>query len=318
MRVVVIGGSGHIGTYLVPMLVEAGHTVINVTRGKRQPYLPHAAWGSVEQIEVDREVEDAAGTFAGRIRDLNADAVIDLICFTEASARQMVEALRGRVGHFLHCGTIWVFGHSTVVPATEDLPLRPFGEYGIQKAKIESLLLGEAHRSGFPATILRAGHIVGPGYVPLNPAGNFNPQVFAELARGARLKLPNIGMETVHHVHASDVAQGFMRALSRHSVSVGEAFHVVSPAAVTLRGYAEAVSGWFGRELQIDFYGWQDWKEMVSESEAKATWDHIAHSPNASIAKAQALLGYQPRYTSLGAVHEAVDWLIAHGVIAVP
>ena len=32
MRIVVIGGSGHLGTYLVPRLVGAGHEVINVSR----------------------------------------------------------------------------------------------------------------------------------------------------------------------------------------------------------------------------------------------------------------------------------------------
>ena len=37
------------------------------------------------------------------------------------------------------------------------------------------------------------------------------------------------------------------------------------------------------------------------------TWDHIAHSPNCSIAKAQRLLGYTPRYSSLEAVQEAVS-----------
>ena len=45
------------------------------------------------------------------------------------------------------------------------------------------------------------------------------------------------------------------------------------------------------------------------------TWDHIAHSPNCSIAKARSLLGYEPRYSSLQAVRESVDWLIAQGVV---
>ncbi|MFD2357599.1 NAD-dependent epimerase/dehydratase family protein [Nonomuraea ferruginea] len=42
MRVVVIGASGHIGTYLVPRLVEAGHDVVAVSRGTRRPYTPTA------------------------------------------------------------------------------------------------------------------------------------------------------------------------------------------------------------------------------------------------------------------------------------
>ena len=54
-----------------------------------------------------------------------------------------------------------------------------------------------------------------------------------------------------------------------------------------------------------------------SVEEAAATWDHIAHSPNCSIAKASRLLGYQPRYTSLEAVQESVAWLIEHQVVTV-
>jgi nucleoside-diphosphate-sugar epimerase len=65
MRVVIIGGSGHIGTYLVPMLVNAGHEVLNVTRGKREPYLPHKAWERVRHIIADRDAEDEAGTLVG-------------------------------------------------------------------------------------------------------------------------------------------------------------------------------------------------------------------------------------------------------------
>jgi len=317
MRVVVIGGAGHIGTYLVPMLVEKGHEVINITRGQSQPYVPHAAWKAVKHDIADRETEDNTGTFARRILNLRPDVVIDLICFKLSSAQQLVEALRGQVGHFLHCGTIWIYGHSTQVPATEDQLRRPFGEYGIQKAAIEAYLLQEARHSGFPATMLHPGHIVGPGYSPLNPAGHFNPQVFVHLAGGEELALPNLGLETVHHVHAADVAQAFMNAMTHWSASVGENFHVVSPAAISLRGYAEAVAGWFGREANLRFLPWPEWKTTVSEQEAQATWDHIAHSPNASIAKARRMIDYQPRYSSLEAVYESVQWLIEKGTIAI-
>src|SRR5215207_4149461 len=179
MRVVIIGGSGHVGTYLVPRLVAAGHTVIAISRGQREPYQPHAAWLSVQQIVADRAAEEAAGTFGARVRDLRPDVVIDMICFTLDSARQLVAALRnpdrgreGQIQHFLHCGTIWVHGPSVQVPTTEEQPRRPFGEYGIQKAAIEAYLLDEGRRNGLPVTILHPGHIVGPGWSPLNPAGH--------------------------------------------------------------------------------------------------------------------------------------------------
>ncbi len=313
MRVAVIGGTGHIGSFLVPRLVELGHSVVSVSRGERSPYVQHAAWGQVERLSVDRERAEQDGSFIATILGAQPDVVIDLIGFTPESARMMIEGLAGRVRHYLFCGTIWVHGHSTVTPTAEDLPRHPFGEYGIQKAKIEELLLDAARTKGFPATILHPGHIVGPGWIPLNPAGNFNIEVYSRLAKGARIAVPNLGMETVHHVHADDVAQAFVKAIAAWSASVGESFHVVSPAAVTLRGYAEAVASWFGVAPDLEFLPWPEWKKQAPPEDAAATWDHIAHSPNCSIEKAMRLLNYRPRYSSLEAVFESLSRLVSEG-----
>ena len=100
----------------------------------------------------------------------------------------------------------------------------------------------QARERGLPVTILHPGHIVGEGWPPLNPAGHFNPQVFTEIAAGRELALPHLGLETVHHVHADDVAQAFMRAMASRSAALAESFHVVSPRAVTLRGWPKRAS----------------------------------------------------------------------------
>src|ERR1043165_1044890 len=134
MRVVIIGGSGHIGSFLTPRLVESGHTVVSVTRSQRQPYIAHAAWTKVEPVNLDRTAEETAGRFGVKIRDLRPDLVIDLTCYTLESALMLVEALRGCVQHFLHCGTIWVHGPGIELPVTEEQPRKPFSEYGIRKA----------------------------------------------------------------------------------------------------------------------------------------------------------------------------------------
>jgi nucleoside-diphosphate-sugar epimerase len=299
----------------VPLLVEAGHSVVNVARGQRAPYQAHAAWEKVESVVLDRAAAEADGSFGGRIAALEADVVIDMICFTLPSARHLVEALRGRVQHFIQCGTIWVYGHNAAVPATEDQPLNPFGEYGTQKAAIETYLLNEARRSGFPATVFRPGHIVGPGWVPLNPAGHFNVEVYSQIARGEPLALPNFGLVTVHHVHAADLARLVLAIIASRSTAVGEAFNAVSPQAVNLRGYAEAMYRWFGHEPKLSYLPFDEWKRGVGEADAQATWEHISRSPNHSMEKAQRLLGFVPRYSSLEAVQEAVRWLIAAGQV---
>lgn len=310
MRVVIIGGTGHVGTFLVPKLIMAGHEVTSVSRRKREPYLPHFAWKSVKHVIIDRTEADKKGSFGKEILKLAPDIVIDMICFSPESAKRLAVSLNGHIQHFLHCGTIWVHGHSEQVPTTESQPRKPFGEYGINKAAIEEFFLAEYRLSGFPVTILHPGHIVGPGWAPLNPAGHFNPEVFKRLAEGRELVLPNLGMETVHHVHADDVAQSFIKAIERRNNAIGESFHVVSEKALTLRGYAEAMALFFGQKPKLRFLPWDEWKETVTVQEAESTWDHIAHSPNCSITKAKREIGYSPRYTSLQAVCESVQYLL--------
>jgi len=135
MRIVVIGGSGHIGTFLVPRLVRAGHDVISISRGQRSSYADDPAWTQVRQVVADRAAEDREGTFGGRVADLGPDVVIDLICFSLDSATALVERLRGRTAHLLHCGSIWRAGPSVRLPMTEDDAPPPVGEYGIAQGK---------------------------------------------------------------------------------------------------------------------------------------------------------------------------------------
>lgn len=308
MKIVIIGGTGHIGTYLIPRLVMKGHEVICVSRKKRQPYNILPIWKFVKQIAIDRTKAEQQGVFGSQIKELKADILIDLICFTPESASQLAKALIGDIQHFIHCGTMWVHGHSSQVPTYESQERRPFGEYGINKANIESYLISMFHEKEFPVTILHPGHITGPGWLPINPVGNLNPEVFIKLSKGEEIILPNLGMETVHHVHADDVAQAFVNTIENRQNSIGESFHVVSEQAITLRGYANAMAKWFDQEAKLSFLPWNEWKETVNKKDAELTWDHINHSPNGSIVKAKKLLNYNPRYSSLQAVQESIKY----------
>src|SRR5919107_4978986 len=120
MRIVVIGGSGHIGTFLVPRLVRAGHEVVNVSRGRSPPYADSVEWEQVHQVVADRQQEDLDGVFADRVADLEPDVVVDLVCFTAESAELLVDRLRGELGHLVHCGSIWRYGRSRKLPISED------------------------------------------------------------------------------------------------------------------------------------------------------------------------------------------------------
>ena len=314
--VVVIGANGHIGTYLVPRLVEAGHQVVAVSRGNAKPYLPHAAWQRVSHKAMDRTAMEKDGSFGEAIRALKPDIVIDNICFTPESARQLVAALKVHVGHLIHVGTIWTHGFAASVPTREEAPKSPFGDYGIQKKLSEDFLLGEARRNGLPVTIVHPGHIVGRGWTPLNPAGHFDLKAFETIAGGKKLMLPNFGLESVHHIHADDIAALMMAAIANWRAATGESFHAVSEQALTLRGFAEAMFRWFGHEPELGFLPYAEWAKGETAENAAATWEHVARSPNCSMDKARRLLGFSPRYSSLEAVQESVTWLIDNGKMA--
>jgi len=305
MKIAVIGATGHIGTYLIPRLVRAGHEVVAISRGAREPYHTAAEWRDVQRVQIDREREEHDGSFGSSIASLSADVVVDLICFEPRSALRLIGALRERVSHFLHCGTLWVHGVPRSRPYDETAPREPFGAYGIKKAEIERLLI-EAADDGFPACVLHPGHITGRGWIPINPAGNLDVSVFERLARGEKVNLPDDGEATLQHVHADDVAQAFELAIEKPNAATGESFHIAAREPVTMKRYAEEVASWHDREANLDFLPWEKWRTTVGERDAALTFDHMKHSPCASTAKAEALLGFEPRYTAVGAVRDAM------------
>ena len=308
----VIGATGHIGSYLVPRLVRAGHEVIAVSRGERKPYHEDVEWLSVQRVKADRAAEEDAGIFGTRIAGLQPDVVVDLICFTPGSAQHLIDALRPAPPLLLHCGTIWVHGRTARVPVTEDEPRTGFGEYGVNKAAIEALLHDETLAGGVPSVVLHPGHICGPGWPVITPAGNLDADVWRRLAVGEPVALPALGLGVLNHVHADDVAQAFQRALTQRE-AIGASFHVVAEQAMTCRGLAEGVAAWFGREAVLDLVEWNEFERLVGSEHASATRDHIERSITASIEHSRSILGYAPQYSSLEALRESLRWLVEHG-----
>jgi nucleoside-diphosphate-sugar epimerase len=230
----------------------------------------------------------------------------------------LVEALRHKIDQYLFCSSIWVYGHATTVPSIESDPTNAIDAYGIKKAKIERWLVQQTRRNGFPATSFRPGHIVGKGWVPINPQANANPEVFSQIARGEKLVLPNLGLEMLHHVDADDVAQWIVCAIEQRAASIGEVFNTVSSHALTMRGYAEAMYRWFGREPQLSFEPFDQWRLGLTESDAQTSWGHVMRSSCVSIEKSRQRLGYNPRFSSLESIQESVEALIASGRIIAP
>ena len=304
-KAVVIGGRGKVGGYLVPMLVENGYDVICVSRGVTEPFVKNDCWNKVTQVILDRDSSD----FEARIAALDADVIVDMICFKNEDMLNLIDVIKGSVKHYLVCGSIWLHGQSGSTPVREDECIEPMEEYGIQKNLLDKTITRLYKESDFPGTCIHPGQIVCPGDVPINPEGFRSLSTFKQLKAGEPVYLPNFGMETMHHVHAYDVAGVFMAAIKTGSPSFGQGFHAVSARAQTLVGYAKEVASWYGKKADIHLIPFDTWKTRYSESDVAETYSHIIHSPNCSPLKTKEILGYEARYTAYEALKECIQSL---------
>jgi nucleoside-diphosphate-sugar epimerase len=86
---------------------------------------------------------------------------------------------------------------------------------------------------------------------------------------------------------------------------------------MTLRGLATGVAAWFGRDAVIDLVDWAEFERRVGSEHAETTREHVGRGIAASIQRARDVLGYQPRYSSLDAMREALRWLVDSGLVDV-
>ena len=312
MRVLVIGGTGHIGSYLTPRLVRRGYDVTVTARTAEPKYAVAAfGWDRVHWELCDRRAEEQSGAWARRLAALTPDAVVDLIAYTPEQNATIVNAFAGRIRHFVNCGSIWAYGPSLRVPHLEEDPRQPLSTYGQNKTAIEADLLRRYQCDGFPATVIHPGHISGKRWLPIDPSGALaGTDIYRRLATGGEVRLPDRGATPMHHVHGDDVAQVFELALARPTDAIGQVFSAVSPYAMTMKGCCRAVAGLFGRAPNLTYCPLADLRDHPSYACIKS---HVEESVVASCAKAERRLGYRPRYTTEDIYAECLEQMLATG-----
>ena len=163
VRLLVLGGTGHIGPYFVRAAVQRGHKVSVFSRGKNHPELPP----DVEQLQGDRNSD------LNSIKGRDWDAVLDLATYGPGWVRTLGKAMRDRVGHYTFISTISVYDNPAANRRTdENSPLLSYkgsadpyavSEEGAWYGALKVLCEHEADRQ-FPGKtlILRPGYIGGP------------------------------------------------------------------------------------------------------------------------------------------------------------
>ena len=94
-HILVIGGTGYIGKFLVQRLLDRGDRVSIFTRGTSRPDW----WDRIEHIQGDREDRpDLMSKLKGR----SYDAVIDTQAYKREDVESAVETFRGNIGRYLN------------------------------------------------------------------------------------------------------------------------------------------------------------------------------------------------------------------------
>ncbi len=88
MRILVIGGTGFIGRFVIPLLHDSGHTVTVFHRGASVASLPPG----VRSLRGDRHHLLA---HQHELRALAPDVVIEMIASSGAQTRTMMDTFRG-------------------------------------------------------------------------------------------------------------------------------------------------------------------------------------------------------------------------------
>ena len=318
MKVIVIGGTGHIGTFLIPMLVKSGYQTIYITRGKSKPYVDDIAWEKAQNIILDRNSDK---DFVKKIMEINPDIIVDLINYNINETKKIVEAIQKSscCSHYLYCSSIWAHGRSQVLPiGRESLTKEPICDYGKDKYESEKYLLEKYRKENFPVTIICPGQISGPGWDIINPWGGLDYRPFQIIADGETIFLPNFGQETLHHIHGEDVAQLFFKAISKRNQALGEVFNAVSGGSITLYGYAKLLFDYFGKEAKIEFKPWKEFCEYVgNKKETDMGYKHLIRSGFFNHDKEEKLLGFRPKYTNTETILAAVKSYVDRGIIKI-
>lgn len=294
MTVLILGGTGFVSGGIAAQLVEEGHQVTLLTRGRRP--LP----AGCRSLLADRSSPDALQeALMGRTFDL----AIDCLCFTPADAESAIRALSGRIGRYVMISTDFVYGPEAGLPMDEASPRGGMNPYGLRKTLAEDCMIEACGADGFPVTVLRPPHVMGAGgYLGVGSLHLREPGLPGRMERGEPLFLLDTGNLLVQPVYHRDIGRACLAVAGREA-TLGRAYNCAGPEAVTTRQYHDAIAATLGVE--------PNYISVPSEWLAVACPDRLPFCRHRtySMTALQADSGYRPETGLLHCIFEMVDWL---------
>ena len=226
MRILVTGGAGFIGSYVVDACISAGHSVAvvdNLSTGHKKNLNPAADFHQVDIRDqaalrqvftaVKPEIVNhhaAHVSVRHSVSSPSYDAEVNVLgsinvleCAREVGARKVIYSSSG--------GT--VYGEPDSCPCTEDHPIQPLSPYGASKYIVEHYLRLYHLNFGLQHTVLRYGNVYGPRQDPQGEAGVV--AIFAQMMlKGEIPVIFGTGEAVRDYIYVEDCARANLLALS--------------------------------------------------------------------------------------------------------
>ena len=241
MNVMLIGGTGNIGTAITRGLLARGDTVTHFNRGQSSSEFAD----TVRLITGDR---DDFGALSSAVRDAGPfDCVIDMIAYHPPQVENAIRAVEGNTAQYLFCSTVDVYTKpASVYPITEEAERKASltFPYAYDKRLCEEMLEGAHAERGFPFTSIRPAATYNDGSCPIALIGSGQALV-KRIREGRPVILMGNGNSFWVSAHRDDVAAAFVAAAGSRA-AVGQGYHVAGEEWLTWRRYYETVADVLG------------------------------------------------------------------------
>lgn len=240
--VLITGGTGFTGTYLVKKLCESGAVVRVLARqaSHRTQFegLP-VEWhiGEVyDQQVVERAMAGVNYVFHVAAAYREAKISDEIYSKVHVKSTQLLanEAIEQKdFKRFIHTSTVGVHGHIEHPPADEDYRFAPGDEYQNTKVEAEVWIREFAKANDMPLTVVRPAAIYGPG-----------DRRLLKVFKLAKLPIcPVLGLRSkglYHLIHVEDLVS-FMIAVATLDKAKGEVYICGNDQAVSIRDMIEII-----------------------------------------------------------------------------